>query len=245
MVLQSKRIGRFFMIGVYDYTVIATYLSLLLGLGGLYSAAQNEPLDAMLCLMLAGLLDAFDGRIARTKKDRTEQEKRFGIQIDSLNDLVCFGVLPAAIGWSMDCDRLWFLATMSFFALCALIRLAYFNVTEEGAAGPHKRKPRLLPRRAGHGECRARAAFLPALAALCPELRGRLRAGAVPAWRTVHHTDSRQKAAAARRGVSVRVRAWRICCFAPRIDALALPSLSSGPSERFSFGRPLSFYFPD
>lgn len=50
-----------------------------------------------------------DGRIARTKKDRTEQEKRFGIQIDSLNDLVCFGVLPAAIGWSMDCDRLWFL----------------------------------------------------------------------------------------------------------------------------------------
>ena len=119
------------MIGVYDYTVIATYLSLLLGLAGLYSAAQSEPLDAMLCLMLAGLLDAFDGRIARTKKGRTDAEKRFDIQIDSLNDLVCFGVLPAAIGWSIGCQRLWFLATMSFFTLCALIRLAYFNVTEE------------------------------------------------------------------------------------------------------------------
>ena len=119
------------MIGVYDYTVIATSLSLLLGLAGLYSAAQSEPLDAMLCLMLAGLLDAFDGRIARTKKGRTDAEKRFGIQIDSLNDLVCFGVLPAAIGWSTGCQRLWFLATMSFFTLCALIRLAYFNVTEE------------------------------------------------------------------------------------------------------------------
>ena len=119
------------MIGVYDYTVIATYLSLLLGLAGIYSAAQSEPLDAMLCLMLAGLLDAFDGRIARTKKGRTDAEKRFGIQIDSLNDLVCFGVLPAAIGWSTGCQRLWFLATMSFFTLCALIRLAYFNVTEE------------------------------------------------------------------------------------------------------------------
>lgn len=68
MVLQSKRIGRFFMIGVYDYTVIATYLSLLLGLGGLYSAAQNEPLDAMLCLMLAGLLDAFDGASPARKR---------------------------------------------------------------------------------------------------------------------------------------------------------------------------------
>lgn len=119
------------MIGVYDYTVIATYLSLLLGLAGLYSAARFEPLDAMLCLMLAGLLDAFDGHIARTKKGRTDAEKRFGIQIDSLNDLVCFGVLPAAIGWSTGCQRLWFLATMSFFTLCALIRLAYFNVTEE------------------------------------------------------------------------------------------------------------------
>ena len=93
------------MIGVYDYTVIATYLSLLLGLAGIYSAAQNAPLAAMLYLMLTGLLDAFDGRIARTKANRTDAEKRFGIQIDSLNDLVCFGVLPAAIGWSTEKPR--------------------------------------------------------------------------------------------------------------------------------------------
>lgn len=146
MVLQSKRIGRFFMIGVYDYTVIATYLSLLLGLGGLYSAAQNEPLDAMLCLMLAGLLDAFDGRIARTKKDRTEQEKRFGIQIDSLNDLVCFGVLPPPSAGAWTAIGSGSLATMSFFALCALIRLAYFNVTEEERQNQMERAPRLLPR---------------------------------------------------------------------------------------------------
>ena len=119
------------MIGVYDYTVLATYLSLAFGVSGILAAMNGSPYSALLCLMVGGLLEAFDGRIARTKKDRTEQEKRFGIQIDSLNDLVCFGVLPAAIGWSMDCDRLWFLATMSFFALCALIRLAYFNVTEE------------------------------------------------------------------------------------------------------------------
>ena len=119
------------MIGVYDYTVLATYLSLAFGVSGILAAMNGSPYSALLCLMVSGLLDAFDGRIARTKKNRTEQEKRFGIQIDSLNDHECFGVLPAAIGWSMDCDRLWFLATMSFFALCALIRLAYFNVTEE------------------------------------------------------------------------------------------------------------------
>ena len=119
------------MIGVYDYTVIATYVSLLFGLAGIYASAQGNLPAALLFLMLAGLLDAFDGRIARTKKNRTDTEKNFGIQIDSLNDLICFGVLPAAIGAGMDCTALWFLTTMAFFVLCALIRLAYFNVMEE------------------------------------------------------------------------------------------------------------------
>ena len=103
------------MIGVYDYTVLATYLSLAFGVSGILAAMNGSPYSALLCLMVSGLLDAFDGRIARTKKNRTEQEKRFGIQIDSLNDVVCFGVLPGVIGAS----------------LAALIRLAYFNVTEE------------------------------------------------------------------------------------------------------------------
>lgn len=119
------------MIGVYDYTVIATYLSLLFGLSGIYAASRGNLFASILFLMLAGLLDAFDGRIARTKKNRTETEKRFGIQIDSLNDLVCFGVLPAAIGTATGCTAVWFLTTMAFFTLCALIRLAYFNVMEE------------------------------------------------------------------------------------------------------------------
>lgn len=119
------------MIGFYDYTVVATYLSLLFGLGGIYAAAEGYLLSASVCLLLAGLLDAFDGRIARTKKNRSDAQKRFGIQIDSLNDLVCFGVLPAAIGAALGEGQVWLLTTMSFFTLTALIRLAYFNVMEE------------------------------------------------------------------------------------------------------------------
>lgn len=119
------------MIGFYDYTVIATYLSLLFGLAGIYSAAADSMVRALVCLLVAGLLDAFDGRIARTKKNRTDAQKRFGIQIDSLNDVVCFGVLPAAIGVALGNGEAWLLTTMSFFALAALIRLAYFNVMEE------------------------------------------------------------------------------------------------------------------
>ena len=119
------------MIGFYSYTVVLTYLGLASAAMGMILTIQGFAKYALFCLAFSGLCDMFDGKVARMKKNRTEDEKRFGIQIDSLNDLVCFGVLPAAIGWSTGCQRLWFLATMSFFTLCALIRLAYFNVTEE------------------------------------------------------------------------------------------------------------------
>lgn len=119
------------MIGVYDYTVLATYLSLAFGVSGILAAMNGSPYSALLCLMVSGLLDAFDGRIARTKKNRTEQEKRFGIQIDSLADLICFGVLPACIGYAIGLRRSWHQWILVGYALAALIRLAYFNVMEE------------------------------------------------------------------------------------------------------------------
>ena len=105
------------MIGVYDYTVLATYLSLAFGVSGILAAMNDSPYSALLCLMVSGLLDAFDGRIARTKKNRTEQEKRFGIQIDSLNDVVCFGVLPGVIGASLGGGEWWLRASVLFWAL--------------------------------------------------------------------------------------------------------------------------------
>lgn len=120
------------MIGFYDYTVIATYLATIFGVTGICRAADGGVLAAVFCLLMAGLLDTFDGRIARTKKNRTASEKRFGVQIDSLNDMICFGVLPAVIGYRTGgTTALWFIATLCFFVLAGLIRLAYFNVQEE------------------------------------------------------------------------------------------------------------------
>ena len=131
------------MIGIYDYTVIATYVATISGVCGIFQAADGHVLAAVFCLLLAGLLDTFDGRIARSKKDRTVQGKRFGIQIDSLNDLICFGVLPASICRSLYLSRsisdsgnrhlqgVIFTAAACFFVLAGLIRLAYFNVMEE------------------------------------------------------------------------------------------------------------------
>ena len=87
------------MVGYYNYTVWLTYFSLVSGMTGitLCFLVPDKPILAVACLLLSGLCDLFDGKIARTKKDRTASEKAYGIQIDSLVDLVCFGVLPAMI----------------------------------------------------------------------------------------------------------------------------------------------------
>ena len=119
------------MLGVYNYTVILTYIGMLTGLAGIGLAMRGGLPWALLCLLLAGLCDMFDGTIASTKKDRTPQEKRFGVQIDSLSDLICFGVLPAAIVFAADHGRIVAAVVSGLYALCALIRLAWFNVDEE------------------------------------------------------------------------------------------------------------------
>ena len=140
------------LIGVYDYTVILTYLSLISASCGIIISLEGKghPYIGTFFLLGCGLFDAFDGMVARTKKDRTELEKRFGVQIDSLSDLVAFGVLPMCIGSAMirtspTVHAMFYpdhftsgmvvhwicKALMILYVLAAMIRLAYFNVTEE------------------------------------------------------------------------------------------------------------------
>ena len=118
------------MIGVYDYTVILTYLGFASGVFGVINACEGTIFPAVICLMFAGLCDMFDGKVARTKKRRTIEERHFGIQLDSLSDLVCFGVLPAMIGYNIGLDKPILLPLIIFFPIAALIRLAWFNVLE-------------------------------------------------------------------------------------------------------------------
>ena len=120
------------MIGVYDYTVILTYLSTISGVVGIIvtMTGMGHPYCGTLFLMLSGLLDGFDGKVARTKKDRTEMEKEFGIQIDSLSDLICFGVLPAVLVYKLSAYSFISLYISGLYVLAALIRLAWFNVDE-------------------------------------------------------------------------------------------------------------------
>lgn len=117
-------------IGFYDYTVILTYISLASSVLGMARAIQGDYQFAIFCLAFSGICDAFDGRIARTKKNRTDDEKGFGIQIDSLCDVVCFGVFPAMLCCHLGVQGALGTAITIFYCLCAVIRLAFFNVLE-------------------------------------------------------------------------------------------------------------------
>lgn len=118
------------LLGYYNYTVILTYIGMLTGFIGIVYAFENKIYSAVICLMISGFCDMFDGAIASTKV-RTRQEKCFGIQIDSFSDLICFGVLPALIVYSQNKGMNIVLAICALYLLCALIRLAYFNVDEQ------------------------------------------------------------------------------------------------------------------
>lgn len=117
-------------IGFYDYTVVLTYIGLSISVIGMTQAMGGRFRIAIVCLALSGLCDMFDGKIARSKKNRTEEEKLFGMQIDSLCDMVCFGVYPAMICWLLGVKGIIGWGVICFYCICSVIRLGYFNVLE-------------------------------------------------------------------------------------------------------------------
>lgn len=118
------------LLGYYDYTVILTYCGMLSAFVGILRLLSQDYWNAVVCLMVAGVCDMFDGAVAATKA-RTSSEKRFGIQIDSLSDLISFGVLPGIFVYMISGKESFGGVIAALFVLCALIRLAYFNVLEE------------------------------------------------------------------------------------------------------------------
>lgn len=119
------------MLGFYDYTVVLTYIGLGISIFGITRALEGDFRVAIFCLALSGLCDFFDGKIARTKKNRTDDEKKFGIQIDSLCDVVCFGIFPIMICYCLGMKEPLGVAVLILYGVASVIRLAYFNVTEE------------------------------------------------------------------------------------------------------------------
>lgn len=118
------------MIGQQNYTVILTYGNLIFGVIGMFLSLQGNIAGGVTLLVIAGICDMFDGAVANTKKNRSEAEMAYGIQIDSLADLISFCCLPAIMGYSLGNESFIAILIYVFFILAGLIRLSHYNVTE-------------------------------------------------------------------------------------------------------------------
>jgi CDP-diacylglycerol--serine O-phosphatidyltransferase len=104
---------------------VLTLLALCAGMTAIRFAIGGNFQAAAYAIMVAGVLDGLDGRIARLLKSTS----RFGAELDSLSDFVSFGVAPAAVLylWTMSQLRGLGWAIVLFFAVCCALRLARFN----------------------------------------------------------------------------------------------------------------------
>ena len=118
------------LVGYYNRSVYLTYLGLAASVFGMTLAVKGRMGAALSCLLFSGLCDMFDGTVAQ-HTPRSDAEKKFGIQIDSLCDVICFCAFPALMSFTLGAQSVWALLAMAFFVTCGVIRLGYFNVQEE------------------------------------------------------------------------------------------------------------------
>lgn len=121
---------------------LITLGSVFCGFNAIRLVAREHPTDedvyrAAVLLIFAMLFDLMDGRVARM----TKTQSAFGLQLDSLADVISFGVAPAALAFAAGLSGGWDCIVLGYFVCCGVSRLARYNVTAEAlAAGGDKVK---------------------------------------------------------------------------------------------------------
>jgi CDP-diacylglycerol--serine O-phosphatidyltransferase len=111
-----------------------TLANLFFGIFAIVSASKGQYIEAGRYVVIGAIFDAFDGRVARATNSGT----RFGQELDSLVDAICFGLAPGLIMYFAALGREgWDWLFVFLFAACAVIRLARFNVEQAGREKTH------------------------------------------------------------------------------------------------------------
>lgn len=134
-------------IGKYNKSVIVTYLGVLFDMIGFYllmGISEPKLTGAVICLMLSGICDMFDGKVARMCKGRTDEDKDYGIQIDSLTDMVSFIAFPIVLlfgvskSFNVALNPYLTILVLTLFVVAGISRLAFFNLNAALEDGPVK-----------------------------------------------------------------------------------------------------------
>ena len=107
-----------------DFFTIANFS---FGMLSIFFSMRGEFTAAAVMLLCAVAMDFLDGRIARA----TGTTNEFGKQLDSLSDLLSFGVAPAVFGYGLGLKSPIAIIVLIYFAVCGMLRLARFNISKE------------------------------------------------------------------------------------------------------------------
>lgn len=118
----------------FNKSCLITYIGVLFGVLAMYFAFSKMAFSettyvrySLACLVISGICDMFDGKFARLFK-RNDEEKQFGVELDSLADTFCFLAVPIVFMMSLNMLHIWDVIAYVIFILCGVSRLGYFNV---------------------------------------------------------------------------------------------------------------------
>lgn len=117
-------------IGFYRDCDLLTMCGTFMALLGCILAINGSKVIPIFCLIISGICDAFDGKLARRRKS-SKMQSVYGVQLDSLSDLISFGVFPLVYTINVLPNNYYFgWVALIFYSLCGMIRLAYFNTLD-------------------------------------------------------------------------------------------------------------------
>jgi CDP-diacylglycerol---serine O-phosphatidyltransferase len=121
--------------GVYLIPSLFTAGNLMCGFFSIIATFNGEFINAALFIILANILDGIDGYAARL----TKTASRFGVEFDSLADVVSFGVVPAVLVylWALVPWQTWGWLAACTYVVCGALRLSRFNVQAQGVSKSH------------------------------------------------------------------------------------------------------------
>ena len=117
-------------IGYYNKSIILTFVGLFCSILGMKFGFDGEYSYAAICMVLSGICDCFDGYVASLVK-RTDDEKRYGVELDSLVDAVCFGGFPVVLSFALGYQKIYHVFIYFIYLFAGITRLGYFNIDKE------------------------------------------------------------------------------------------------------------------